>query len=315
MYVRMIETLGTPAERLVTGEVYDLDVEQAEQLVRAGLAAPTTDPPRHIAQLLARLDDGADRPCLFLPFVGEFGHLCMTHIRLVHWHKARIKVVCCRPGEEVLYPSATSVVTDWRDPIPDAERVATIRDARPEWPDIVARYPDHHPVRAGNLDPRQELYAINGSERVPFDPRRRDLRADVVFGVRFRAFSPERNWMYWQRVADAVSDAGFTFAVIGHRATSYDLRGQYCHTGDLDTDAAVELLQTCRLYVGTDSGNSHLAAAVGAPMMIFRETAGGSRDLTPRMEQANPGRVEVIREGWDRPDAVISAVLDRLRGA
>ena len=88
---------------------------------------------------------------------------------------------------------------------------------------------------------------------------------------------------------------------MGDKRTSFDLKGQAAHSGDYDTDAAIELLQGCSLYIGGDSGGSHLAAAVGAPMLIFRETASRSRDLTSRMAITNPGRVEVMpSKSWDK---------------
>jgi hypothetical protein len=256
--------------------------------------------------LLDRLTHGKDKPCLFLPFVGEFGHEIMSHIRLVHFHHAKEKVVCCRPGHEVLYPSATSFVTDWEDPIPDFRKVGTLRNRVLRWPELRVRYPDHYAVKAGMLAPEQEVMIIEPGQRIPFQPKKRGLTADVVLGVRNRAFCPERNWKHWQQLADAITAAGLTFAVIGRKDTSCELTGQTHHSGDYDTDAAIELLQNCKLYVGTDSGTSHLAAEVGAKMLLFRETAGRSRDLTVRMAEVNPDRVEQMdgAGGWEDPVAV-----------
>ena len=48
-----------------------------------------------------------------------------------------------------------------------------------------------------------------------------------------------------------------------------------------DLNAAVELLQNCKLYIGTDSGVSHLAALAGARSLIFRDSNSGSTGLHP----------------------------------
>jgi hypothetical protein len=309
VFVEMLITVGTAAGPYRRGQVYDVDAATGAEWVRVGQAAQTDTPPPHVAELLARLDDGADGPVVFLPFVGEFGHLIMSHVRLVHFHRSPDKLVCCRPGEEVLYPSASGFVTTWRDPVSDYGRVGTMRDRRFPWPMIRRRHRTRHPIDAGALTPEQEVYPLRPDRPIPFRPTPRGLRADVVLGVRRRSFCPERNWPHWQRVADAARAAGLTFAVVGDRATSFDLEGQACHSGDHDTAAAVELMQGCRLFVGTDSGASHLAATVGCPMLVFRETAGGSRDLTGRMAAVNPGRVDVLPGGWDRPDTVAARVV------
>jgi hypothetical protein len=313
MFVEMKQTFGTPAGALICDRIYDVEPELGHSLIRSKLAAPTDKPPTHIAKLLDILDDGAGKACLFLPPAGlEFGHICLSFMRIVHFHKAAFKVVCCRPGHEVLFPSADVCITDWIDPVPDKERIGTQREKRFEWPDLTSRFPGLHHVRATGLTPEQEIFAIQPAERIPFNPQRRGLQADLVFGVRRRDFCAERNWPHWQKLADAATAAGLTFAVIGDRATSFSLDGEKVHSGDYDTDAAVELLQNCRLYVGTDTGASHLAATVGARMLVFRETRCGSRDLTPRMEEVNPGRVVMVHGGWTKPDAVAKWMLSTI---
>jgi ADP-heptose:LPS heptosyltransferase len=134
----------------------------------------------------------------------------------------------------------------------------------------------------------------------------------VVIGLRYRALFAERNWTHWQTVADALVARGISFACIGARPTTLDLAGQACHSADYDTDATIELVQNARLYLGTDTGISHLVSTIGADMLLFRETASGSRDLTPRMRAVNRGRTDVIEHGWDNPGAVIDAALFRL---
>jgi len=316
MYVRMLKTLARSGGALRFRHIYELENADAAELVSKSAAEISIEPPEHIAQLLARLDEGAGEPCLFLPFVGEFGHEVMSHMRMVHFHKAETKVVCCRPGCGVLYPSADQCVTDWIDPVSDIDRIGTMRDTAYEWPDIVAGFPDHHPIRVGGLTFTQETHCIRPGERIDLHPNRRGLRADVAIGTRHRVFASEKNWGHWQRVADAIASAGHTFAVIGAKGTSQDLAGQVCNTADLDTDAAVELLQHCRLYIGTDSGSSHLASTVGAKMLVFREPRNGMRDFVPRMKLVNPGNVDYLAAGWDDPCMVIERALAHLgRGA
>ena len=261
-FVEMLIDLATPAECYARGTIHAVNTRDADEWTRRGIATPTKTPPLYYRKLLDRLDIGRDSRALFLPFVGEFGHMVMTHIRTVHFNRAKEKIVCCRQGEQVLFPSATECVTNWTDPISDIKRIGSQRSQDFDWSNIISRYPYHAVVPAGDLSTIQELICINPQERIPFKPKRRGLSADVVFGIRRRSFAQEKNWPHWQDVADGISARGYTYAVVGHHATSENLVGQKHHSGDHDTDAAIELIRNCRLYVGTDTGVSHLAAEI-----------------------------------------------------
>ena len=312
MFVKMLETVANDTGAYLGGEIYELYDAIAASFVRCKVAVQTTQPPSCIGQLLERLDHGADKECLFLPFVGEFGHLILTHIRLVHFHKAKRKIVCCRQGEQVLFPSADDFVTDWTDPVPDNKRIATMRLHKFGWPQLVARYRSAVPIHAGDLSPTQELHCIECAQRIPFRPNRRQLRPDVVLGVRYRVLFKERNWTHWQAVADSLAAHGITFATMGALETSHHVKGEQYHTGDLDTDAAIESLQNCRLYIGTDSGSSHLAATVGCKMLLFRTSKANSRDLFPVMAERNHDITALPEAAWDKPSEVIAAALSLL---
>jgi hypothetical protein len=157
----------------------------------------------------------------------------------------------------------------------------------------------------------QEMHAIHPETRIPFRPKLRGLRVDVAVGVRHREFAADRNWApeNWRRVAEALTAAGLTFAVIGRRETSYDLPGQSLHAGDYDTDAAIEILQTCRLFVGSCSGAAHLASAVGPQMLVFRYDDGQTRFID-RMETINPGRVTYLPDGWKDAGIVAARAVE-----
>lgn len=315
MYVEMQTNCATANGPLVKGTVYELEFDQAASLVSAGFARTTTTRPPEIQRLYDRLDDGEDKRVVFMPFVGEFGHLIMSHVRIVHFNRAAVKIVCCRPGQEVLFPSASGFITDWTHPVPDCFRVGTGRGFHRsgiDFPDIKALYEGHHFIKSGDLTPKQEIHPLFPLEKIPFAPRRRGLWVDVAIGTRCRAIFAERNWTHFQHLADALTRAGFTFATVGARPIVQDLAGQAFNTADFDTDASIETVQNARLYIGTDSGASHLAAAAGANMLLFRETRSGSRDLTGLMGKVNPGRVEVIAGGWTNPELVINAALKRL---
>ena len=209
MYVTMIQTTAGDRRCYRRGEIYEVPATLAREWIDKGIASISLTPPPHIARLLDRLDHGAGRPCLFLPFVGEFGHLIMSHVRIVHFHRASWKVVCCRPGEECLFPSADELVTDWVDPTRDEDRVATMRPYTFDWSLIAARFPDHLAIESGRLEPEQEIHPIEPAAAIPFVGTHRGLRAEVVLGVRRRDYAPERNWRHWQLLADLIRAAGY----------------------------------------------------------------------------------------------------------
>lgn len=283
----LILPLQTLSEYIREGVVCEVSDFMGWHYVRNGWATQEPEPPT--VSIEDRLNAGAGETCLFLPFIGEFGHLIMSHMRIVHFNRAYRKIVCCRPGQEILFPLADEFVTDWVDPLIDKRKIGTRHRLELDWSHITARFPDAVPLEASPMTREQELQGVRLSERIPLRPKLRGLRADVVIGPRKREFAPDKNWKHWPIVAEAIHRSGYTLAVIGDRATSFDLPHQVCHTGDLDTDAAVELLQNCRLYLGTDSGASHLAAAVGAKMLVTRTDGSFNRDLRPRMAEANPG--------------------------
>ncbi|HEX4124525.1 MAG TPA: glycosyltransferase family 9 protein, partial [Tepidisphaeraceae bacterium] len=261
-----------------------------------------------------RLQQPADKPALFLPYLGEFGFQVMYHMRYAYFHASPHKIVCCREEDKVLYPNAAEFFTDWTDPIPDAQRIGTYRGPAVQWPQIIAKYPDAVPLIANLASAQEEEECVlKPGDAIPLHPVKRNLQCDVLLGIRQRPTFPEKNWGHWNEVAAALKAAGITYAVAGASGTTSNVPGQIFNTADHDTDASVEAMQTCKLYVGTDSGASHLASTVGAPMVIFREKASNNRDYTWRMRLIDP-HVTMVDDGWTNPAAVIKAITGAIHG-
>jgi hypothetical protein len=268
-----------------------------------------------------RLNQAKNKAVIFSPFVGEFGHRLMHHTRLVHFiRNTTEKIVCCKPGEEVLYPTATAFEYDWIEPLADADRHGTDRGHR-DWPLIVAKYPNHQLVQSGNLSFGEEWHCIEPQTRIQFTPKRRNLKVDVCIGTRHREgyFAP-KNWPHCQLIADAVKAQGLTFATIGGSGVSYHLDGEQYHSGDdfRDVDAAIELIQNCQLYFSQDSGCAHLASTVGCNMAVLDvpdiycgRTGDGplsTRTFYDRMKLVNPdfNMLRIDRKLWNDPQAVVN---------
>jgi hypothetical protein len=309
----MLESVATASDCYVGGAIYDVPDAIGASWVRGRHAIISARPPGFIDDLEKRLAIGAGETVLCLPFVGEFGHMILTHIRIVHFSQAKRKIVCCRKGEESLYPTADEFHTEWADPIPDEQRAGTIRPfERPpvEWPAILAKFQGVTPLYAGGLTQAQEHHVLCPDQRIPFNPRphgRRALKVDVCLGVRVRDFCQERNFPReaWQAIADALTARGLTFGVVGKRPTSFDLDGQRFHT-DGNCDAAIEAIGRCALWVGTDTGTTHLASTIGKPIVVFRND--GQEDFIDLMRIKNsPHPVHFLPNTWN-PEPIIAAI-------
>lgn len=340
MLLTFVENISTDHGAYVAGQTYDVLDRDAESWVRVGYArltdgaaisdsfadiitqmrrqrrGPVIDPAKLEAGMLARLDIGAGETALFMPFLGEVGWLVMWHMRLVNFSRASRKIVCCRRGQECLFPSASEFFYDWQDPLKDAERAGTDRVVR-QWPEIAAKFPGAVPVLAGGLSMDEELIPLRPGERIPVTPAvRRGLRVDVCIGTRRRKFLPAKNWQHWPRVAEALRGAGLTFAVIGSRESSYALDGMAGMSDEMGGwDAAVELLSNCRLFIGTDSGGAHLASVVGKCPLVVQQVpdpcSGTTRCFIGRMRQTTTHGVEWLGPGeWDSPDTMIERALE-----
>ena len=304
MWIKLLQPIEIPQGSFAPDDVIVVYDALGTYLKMRGRALPANPPADLDARFALRLKQGEGEPALFLPFVGEFGHLCMYHMRLVHFHTASRKVVCCKPGFEIFYPSADEFDYDWTNPISDDQRAGTER-VRRDWPEIARRHPGHRPIQGGNTSLAEETIVLCPGEKIPLKPRTlRGLRVDVCIGTRARKMDTSKNWQHWTEVAAAIQAMGLTVGVIGTRETSYPIDGAIMSGDYGDCDAAVEMLQNCSCFLGGDSGCAHLAAVVGCRMLVMPVPV--SKRYLPRMEQENPGNVQFFDDAhWNDLNAAI----------
>jgi hypothetical protein len=258
-----------------------------------------------------------NQKAVILPYLGEFGHLVLSHLRFVHWYPAAEKIVCCQPGDECLYPSATEFFYDWTHPIPDQLRcvhggygisgssTAADDDLRPV---LSAKYPSLSLIR-----PQYDCH-WHTSDGIKFSPTiiHRLPLVDIALGVRRRQFVTAKNWGHWGSVARSLQGVGLRVGLVGSRETSYDFTADakaWDHPSG-DTAGSVDLMHHCRLYVGTDTGVSHLAALMDVPSLIFRKETIGNADFRNLMERATRAFFcNLPDSSWDRPDEVLGAAI------
>ena len=290
-------------------------IKRGRQKMKEPTIAIPTDEDRknHAARL--RSDPTVKR--LFLPFLGEFGHKIMHHIRLVHFSAGSEKIICCKRGEECLYPSATEFFYDWDDPVADENRAGT--DKPREWPQIREKFVGHKAVNSAGLPLAEERLCYNPDQRIPFKIKTRGLRFDVALGLRNRKLLNEKNWPHAAKLVKWIKDSGLSCAIIGTRENSPNINGM-SYSGDYgDIDAAIEIIGNAKLFFGQDSGAAHLAATVGAKMIVLDMPEHGDPDdnargcnqpFFDRMRLVNQDHrmIRISNKRWHDPAFVFAAI-------
>jgi len=264
------------------------------------------------------------RRVVILPWLGEFGWMIMRHCHYVQWLDAPRKVACCQPGQECLFPSAAECFTDWKNPIPDHSRWEGT--AWGDWgakdrfyseltPILQASYPEHE-IHAPHYGCQWHMADAPG---FTFRPRAaHELPAvDVVLGARQRAFDGTRNWKHWPALADTLRDEGLTIGVVGREESTDGSSDEAVHAWDHpdgDTAGSVDLLAHCRLYVGVDSGMTHLASVLSVPTLLLEAYA--SHHMIGPAERANKSLFRSLGpEHWETPQVAAGRVLATLQEA
>lgn len=276
----------------------------------------------------------SDKPVVILPFYGEFGWFLLSYVRMVHYFEASQKIVCCHRGDESYFPSATAFYYDWKDLFDDSAR----QGFRNEWPIAAPRrvfaaeqelkdkltqlYADHDLVR---FDYPIPLHLLKYFPMPVLDPQTSiDTQVDIVVCAR-RRLTPtrpsdqERNYPHWLEILQPLVDQGYSVGMIGKRETSFSFdqittaAWEFPHS----TDAMISMLQNSRLYIGTDTGPTHLATLLRRPQIVFRyegdaENPDLLRAVVQRIAQHEGFYVKIVDNAWTQPNEVVHAAIKYL---
>ncbi len=261
-------------------------------------------------------------PVVILPYYGEFGHFVNSYIRQVEYIGATHKIVCCHPGDEIYFPSANGFYSEWIEKYSANERVgyrncwppsaAYVPDADEEElvERLVRRFPGHRILYlAEPLDDPQvvdmPIRIAGGSVPIP--------RLDIAVCCRRRKWDEYRNFEQWDDVLAPLAAAGFAIGVVGEKETSCDFEFLRFRSWEYSPNslAVVDAISTARLYIGTDTGPSHLAAIVAQALLLFRnETCPNKnylRDLVSVVAGKRGIPVTYLEDGWTDPAQITRA--------
>lgn len=251
---------------------------------------------------------------IYPPCFGELGWVIVGHARHVHNHAAKVKVVCCTRDEIGLYPSGTYFWHQFVDPMPGDEQKGIkdwyVEDQRK----MIAA--DAQCAFPGSLI--QDIpTCVVADQNIKFVPTlfSGDLQqCEVVLCCRKRVHVPERNWNHWNWLSNSIMIRTLkTVGIIGQRETSADVSA--CEYGWMHPigplSGAIEMLSHCKLYIGTDTGPTHLAALMNIPILMFSKNV--NTRMTGLIHQATRGPItELPDSAWDDRNMVLDAALKLL---
>lgn len=264
---------------------------------------------------IRKMNRGSKNPVVFMPWVGEYGIMLMFWARYIHHFNAPGKVVFCRKGDEPYFPTATKFDYEWEDPVPDKIKNGTgwrqmdmiyMMELREK---ILKSYVGHELITPFRMPQRPRLYKFCPLSFIPEPTIKRGLAADVVFGCRKRAYNPDKNWLHWEKVAEALKNAGFSIGLVGVKDTTFDLPQADVRAwdyGEVDASANIELIKSAKLYIGTDTGTTHLASMCNIPMLVFRDPSPW--EMFTFVELTTKSFFRAL-DAWNDPRLVIDSAL------
>jgi len=221
-----------------------------------------------------------DKPVIVLPYYGEFGFFMFYYVRWVNLIEAPQKIVCCNKGEEIFFPSASSFFYDWENPLADHAKKGYRDYDNPSKLKLIEllskRYPNYDIIDL-TKDPfnrfeHEGKYIYDLKSVFEIKPKKlMGLKCDIVLGARKRPRSSYKNWPHWDTLGEMLKADGLSYAVVGKEETTRKVKGAEVYSWEHPSpDSIVELLQSSKLFVGSCTGTSHLAAFLQVPMIIIR---------------------------------------------
>lgn len=246
--------------------------------------------------------------CLFLPPDLPFGHYVAGYLRFVNYYNSSNKIVCCKTGEEIFFPNATAFEYDWtyednfRNDI-DYWKCGKYKDIT-----IVNNY--NH----GFSDYTMEyLLALPLSFKViP------NFNYDIVISMRYKTYKDklhigwQGNYTQWDKIVYPLLERGYKIVNIGVCDESLKIDGVH-NSWEFSNpnEFSISVLKGSKLFIGTDSGGSHLAGTVGITSILFRQY-NSSVNCLPFIYNVNKKNTIIIEDGWNNPSEVLKASLKEL---
>lgn len=253
------------------------------------------------SHILKTMFDGSDKPTVFMPNFGDFGPVVHKLIKIVHFFECSKKIVCCKRGEESYYPSADEFYYDWDSFVEEKHRWAffskrkiTSIGKNEKYGYYQKRYSeecDKIESYFGNKFNYIHLWKFNVDSiferhdnlfRFDLKPKVfNNIKTDVVIVPRKRESRKKNNFLHWEKIIDEFNKNGFSVGCVGSEEESFKLKNSKVNSWDYEDNsgAVIEMLLNCKLYLGLDTGTSHLASFMSTPMIIFSDANPNLYDI------------------------------------
>ena len=198
---------------------------------------------------------------IILPYRGEFGHKIMTYVPTIHGFDSPKKIVCCEPGEECLYPSATKIIIV--DRMLDKNRREKMHHDENFHEELTATlrkdYPKAEIKKSFN---RKKKYFI------PKPTETNNISCDVVICPRYRKYGVAKNWKLWKELDVELSKKYKVFAA-GAADSSGEIVSPASWSYERFLDASIEGMLSSKVVIATDTGLGYLALLCGKPLILI----------------------------------------------
>lgn len=218
---------------------------------------------------------------LVLPFYGEFGWFICSAIRYVHNLVADEKIVCCRPDEEIFFPTATGFVHNYvvKQHLTKGLGGWLCGQNRTKNLDLIYKenphLRDHEVIQScSKLDcfnDFKQVYSFFDTKHEPID-----TEIDIAISARNIAQASGKNWQEWPNVVHHLHTLGLKVGAVGSPHASFDMRCVDERAWDhVDyNNASIAILKKAKLVITTNTGIAHLSIFLRRPTLVLDATGG-----------------------------------------
>ena len=265
----------------------------------------------------------SEKPCVFLPFLGEFGIMIFRYIKFVHFFKCPKKIVMCAKEDRIFYPSADEFVdfgsmckrSDIYNSL-EKSRYQNASDKYNQIKDIVSGiYQEFDIPLFYDEQDKDDLY----SECVfNFNIGNQKQIFDVAIGSRNKGLFEYKNYNHWDHISECLSNEGYRVCVVGNKNFSSGIMKAFpsWSLGD-DSKNSCVFLKSSKIYLGTDCGISHLACFLQTPTILIdhpnrEEYRWMGEGMMKQLCKTNKSFIKRIK-AWDNPDLVVEEAVRFLK--
>lgn len=241
--------------------------------------------------------------------------MIMCFVKKFHADPSPNKIICCKPGHECLYPTASGFFYDWQD-VPDSQKAGVYEVTDEEL--IKVMVTEKYPNQEIEFVPLSEVGWHNKHDFaqhtfIPQSKHNLGLKVDVIITPRNRLMDPQRNWTKenWQLVVNGLCHNGISVGVCGAADSSFDLQNITFKSYDyIDVDSDVEMMNNAKLVVTQESGMQYLSFLCQRPTFcIDHYHADFGANLHRNMDIKFRNTMYV----WNNPALLVDDVISFLK--